>query len=54
MPKLEEPLTYGYSFILVLASGFFVLIGGLIFVLSRQVGLRLGHVDRLLSTACCH
>jgi len=39
MPKLEDSLTYGYSFILVLASGFFVLIGGLVFVLSRQVSI---------------
>lgn len=36
VPKLEPSLTFGWSFIFVLSSGFLVLIGGLIFVLSKQ------------------
>lgn len=36
VPKLIDPLTFGYSFIIVLCSGFLFLIGGLVFVLARQ------------------
>eukprot|EP01006_Ploeotia_vitrea_P037213 TRINITY_DN66104_c6_g2_i1.p3 TRINITY_DN66104_c6_g2~~TRINITY_DN66104_c6_g2_i1.p3 ORF type:complete len:208 (+),score=94.79 TRINITY_DN66104_c6_g2_i1:106-729(+) len=35
-PKLEQTLSFGWSFIMVLAGGFVVLIGGLVFVLTKQ------------------